>query len=79
MTTGKSDRGGRPWEAGDWAWMTDKLGNVHKVYVHGIGIFGTFATVSYSRKSRNTYQVRVRRLRRIDEGDGGRSGRQLPP
>jgi len=78
MTTRKSDSGECPWQAGDWAWMTDKLGNVHRVYVHGIGIYGTFATISYSRKSTNTYQVRVRQLRRteVNHGSRGRSRRR---
>jgi len=72
MTTRKDDEGGHSWQAGDWAWMTDKLGNVHKVYVHGVGIYGTFATISYSRRSRNTYQVRVRQLRRTEENHRSR-------
>ncbi len=78
MTSPKSHGDGGSLRAGDWAWMRDKLGAVHKVYVHGIGIYGTFATVSYSRKSRNTYQVRVRQLRRIDEGHGSRPSERVP-
>ena len=72
MTACENGEGGQSWQAGDWAWMTDKLGNVHRVYVHGIGIYGTFATISYSRRSRNTYQVRVRQLRRTEENQGSR-------